>query len=147
MWSIPTTNRRILAFILGLCGLALLGPGETAAQQPPANPAPAQASSTPVDPPLVQANVQTPVIRVTKPKLDHYKGHVLAFNLAAVIVQSDANPKFIWSFQYSPELRTKVIELLNTGGYRNGDRIQVYCHPGTMVAVKFKGRPSGSGSS
>ena len=96
---------------------------------------------------MVQANIQTPVIKVTKPKLDHYKGHVLAFNLASVIVQSDTNAKFIWSFEYSPELRNKVSEILNTGGYRYGDKIQVYCHPGTMIAVRFKGKPSGSKSS
>ena len=131
--------------------MALLPGGRVAAQQS-GQPTTASGSSqtqqpTPVDPPLVSAVVQTPTVKVTKPKLDEYKGHVLVFNIAEVIVQSETNAKFIWSFQYSPEMRTKVSGMLNNGGYRYGDRIRVYCAPGTMVAVKFKGKPSGSPSS
>ena len=117
------------------------------AQQTPPSTGQTQPKAAEVDPPVASAHIQTPTIKVTKPKLDHYKGHVLVFNIAEVIVQSDENPKFIWAFEYSPALRTKVIEMLSSRAYRNGDRIQVYCSPGTMVAVKFKGKPSGSASS
>jgi hypothetical protein len=128
-----------------LCAAALALPAGVAAQQPTPTPNSGQTppKAAEVNPPVVSAHIQTPTVAVTKQKLDRYKGHVLVFNIAEVIVQSDANPKFIWAFEYSPELRPKVIELLNSGGYRNGDRIQVYCRPGTTIAVKFKGKPSG----
>jgi hypothetical protein len=133
-----------------LCVVAFLPRGSVGAQQSTTGTnqsTQSNQSATPVNPPVVSTELQTPTVTVTKRKLDRYKGHVLAFNLAALIVQSDTDPRFIWSFAYSLELRAKVIELLNTGGYRYGDHIQVYCRPGTTIAVKFKGKPSGSRSS
>ena len=143
MWRTPTSNRRILAPACLLCALVFLPLGSARAQQPAPSTGQTQPKAAEVDPPVVSAVIQTPTVKVTKPKLDRYKGHVLAFNIAEVIVQSDDNQKFIWAFQYSPELRAKVIQMLNAHAYRNGDRIQVYCNPGTTVAVKFKGKPSG----
>jgi len=144
--------------------VALVSPGNLAAQQSGSQGSASQSSGS--QSPSQQSPSQSPtsggqvrpgaaasasaVVAIPapqKPKLDRYKGHVLAFNLAQITVQSDTNAKFIWSFQYSPELRNHVIELLNTGGYRYGDRVQVYCTPGTTVAVRIKGKPSGSGSS
>ena len=79
-----------------------------------------------------------------KQTYDRYKGRVLAFNMAQIIVQSTDNEKMIWSFQYSAALREKVADMLSVRPYQYGDRIQVFCNPGTMVAVKFKGKPSKS---
>lgn len=127
--------------------LTYLAPGAARAQQPAPSTGQTQPKAAEVDPPVVTTHLQTPVIKVSKSKKDHYKGHVLVFNIAEVVVQSDENQKFVWSFQYSPELRPKVINLLNSGGYVYGDRIEVACRPGTMVAVKLKGKASGSKSS
>ena len=96
----------------------------------------------PPRPPLVDIHPPKPV--APKTTLDRYKGRVLAFNMAQIIVQSADNEKMIWSFQYSPELRQRVADMLSAGGYQYGDKIRVYCNPGTMIAVKLKGKPSKS---
>ena len=116
-----------VAAVVALCAVAPCA----APQDPP-----------PPRPPLVDIHPPKPV--APKTTLDHYKGRVLAFNMAQIIVQSTDNEKMIWSFQYSPELRQKVADMLSSGGYQYGDKIRVYCNPGTMVAVKFKGKPSKS---
>lgn len=134
--------------------LALALPGGLAAQRtppPPQNPTttqspvtpqtPAADAPSPAHPPLVALG--TPVKTAQpKPKLDTYKGRVLVFNLAQILVQSTENEKMVWTFQYSVELRQHVVDLLNSGGYQYGDMVQVYCNPGTTVAVKIKGKPS-----
>ena len=96
--------------------------------------------------PAVQASVSTPAVTVkrSRPKLDRYKGRILAFNIATIIVQSTENQRMVWSFQYSTELRSKVADMLSAGGYQPGDKVEVYCNPGTTVAVRLKGKPSKS---
>ena len=116
---------------------ALTAAHPAAAQQPPAPQQPA---------PVVQASASTPAVTIKKsqPKLDRYKGRVLTFNSATIIVQNMDNPRMVWSFQYSTELRSKVADMLSAGGYQPGDKVQVFCNPGTTVAVKLKGKPSKS---
>ncbi len=126
-----------VAAALSLCAVA-----PPAASQTPPPPVTPQSPQTPGRPPLV--NIQPPKPAPPKTTLDRYKGRVLSFNMAQIIVQSADNEKMIWSFQYSPELRQKVADMLSSGGYQYGDKIRVYCNPGTMVAVKFKGKPSKS---
>ena len=125
-------------FALALAAALVLAAAHVAAAQQPA--APQQSV------PAVQASVSTPVVAVKPlgPKLDKYKGRVLAFNIAAIIVQSTDNQRMVWSFQYSTELHSKVADMLGTGGFQPGDRVTVYCNPGTTVAVKIKGKPSKS---
>ena len=132
--------------------LAIALPGEVAAQRTPPRPQdPATPSSpaadtpapapAPAHPPLV--DIGTPAkTSQPKPKLDRYTGRVIVFNLAQILVQSTDNEKMVWTFQYSVDLRQHVLDLLNTGGYQYGDKVQVYCNPGTTVAVRIKGKPS-----
>ena len=123
--------------------LAVCAVAPPAAAQDPPPPAPTPTPTpAPTRPPLVDIHPPKPV--APKPTFDRYKGRVLAFNMAQIIVQSTDNEKMVWSFQYSPELRQKVADMLSSGGYQYGDKIRVYCNPGTMVAVKFKGKPSKS---
>jgi hypothetical protein len=100
----------------------------------------AQQSTSPT-PPVVALSTPTVVKRV-KPPVDHYKGRVIAFNLAQMMVQSYENEKLVWTFQYAAELRPRVNDLLNSGGYQYGDKVEVFCSPGTKVAVRIKGKPS-----
>lgn len=127
-----------VAAALALCAVA-----PAAAPQTPPPPTTAPTPPLATRPPLV--NIQPAPAPAPKVTLDRYKGRVLAFNMAQIIVQSADNEKMIWSFQYSPELRQKVADMLSSGGYQYGDKIRVYCNPGTMVAVKLKGKPSKSG--
>jgi len=92
----------------------------------------------------VDATIATPSITIKPPqsKLARYKGRVLAFNIATIVVQSMENPRMVWSFQYSLELHNKVADMLSVGGYQPGDKVEVFCTPGTTIAVKLKGKPS-----
>jgi hypothetical protein len=94
--------------------------------------------------PAQVATAPAVVIKQPKPKLDKYKGRVLAFNIASIIVQNMDNPRMVWSFQYSTELHAKVADMLSSGPFQPGDKVTVYCNPGTTVAVKIKGKPSKS---
>jgi len=103
-------------------------------------PAAAQQSTSPT-PPVVALSTPT-IVKKPKPQLNRYKGRVLSFNLAQMMVQSMENEKMVWTFQYSAELREHVTGLLNSGGYQYGDKVEVYCTPGTTTAVRIKGKPS-----
>ncbi len=50
----------------------------------------------------------------------------------------------IHTFSYSPELREKMQNILNAGGYQYGDKVVVWYHSGGDVALKIKGKPSKS---
>ena len=130
------TSRRTFAVAaaVALCAAAALA----APQDPAPNPPPPPPPRAPI------VDIHPPKPPAPKTKLDRYKGHVLAFNMAQIMVQSSENEKMIWSFQYSPELRQKVAEMLSGRAYHYGDRVQVFCNPGTTVAVRLKGKPSKS---
>ena len=113
--------------------------------------APPNAQDTPTQrptvlvPPSVTVNKPPEVIvKQHKPKLDKYKGRVLAFNIASIIVQNMDNPRMVWSFQYSLQMHQKVADMLSSGPYQPGDKVTVYCNRGTTLAVKIKGKPSKS---
>ena len=130
-----------VAAVVTLCAAASF-----AAQQQPQQPASQQPDATSTGrPPIVDAHLVKPAPpKAPKPKLDKYKGRVLAFNMATLIVQSTVNEKMVWSFQYSVEMRSKVADMLSAAPYQSGDKVEVYCNPGTTVAVKIKGKPSKS---
>jgi hypothetical protein len=126
-----TIKRHALVFAFAAL---LAAPGAFAAPQGQAPPGQAPQDAVKTAPP-VQA-------KHPRPKLDKYKGRVLAFNKAQMIVQSADNEKMVWTFQYSVDLQPKVIDWLNAGGFQYGDSVVVYTNPGTTVAVKIKGKPS-----
>ena len=144
-------NSRKFAIAVAAAALALATASVCAAQAPPPTsdgqrvPTPAPTVSSSSTPPTVTMNATPNTnVKVAKPKMAKYKGRVLAFNIATIIVQSMENPRMVWSFQYSTDLHNRVADMLGTGGYQPGDMITVYCNPGTTVAVKLKGKPSKS---
>jgi hypothetical protein len=46
------------------------------------------------------------------------------------------------TFTFSPEIRGKMQNVLNAGGYQFGDKVVVWYRRGETVAVKIKGKPS-----
>jgi len=131
-------NSRILA---AAASLAFGAAAAFAAPRPPQDPPPPTATGRP---PVVDAHLIKPTPPKNKIKLDKYKGRVLAFNIATIIVQNMENPRMVWSFQYSVQMHQKVADMLSTGPYQPGDKVTVYCNPGTTVAVKIKGKPAKS---
>ena len=48
----------------------------------------------------------------------------------------------IHTFTYSPQIRGKMQNIINAGGYQYGDKVVVWYRRGGDVAVKIKGKPS-----
>lgn len=137
-------NSRTLA-LAAVVALALAAQPSSAAGQATGTPPAGTPQTVTGRPPIVDAHASTPTLpKSNKPKLDKYKGRVLAFNMATIVVQSIDNQRMVWSFQYSTEMRIKVADMLTAGPYQPGDKVEVYCTPGTTIAVKFKGKPSKS---
>jgi hypothetical protein len=84
------------------------------------------------------------VLKQPKPKLEKFKGQVLSANITSIIVQSSENEKMVRTFQYTPEMRDKMLAIIDKGGYQHGDKVTVFTEPGSNVAVKIKGKPSKS---
>lgn len=105
----------------------------------------ALAAATPMAAGPAQVTTTAPVvIKQPKPKLEKFKGHVLSATIAAIIVQSSDNEKMIRTFQYSSEMKVKMLAIIDRGGYQHGDMVTVFTEPGSIVALKIKGKPSKS---
>ena len=115
------------------------------AQAPPVQQDPTPPQPTVLVPPAVNINKPPDsIVKQPRTKLVKYRGRVLAFNMASLIIQNLENPRMVWTFQYSLEMHQKVADMLSANPYQPGDKVTVYCKPGTTVAIKIKGKPSKS---
>jgi hypothetical protein len=60
----------------------------------------------------------------------------------SIQVRGLADLREIHTFTYAPEIRDKMQEIFNAGGFHYGDKVEVWYRPGDNVAVKIKGKPS-----
>ena len=72
------------------------------------------------------------------------KTHYVVVRMSAQLIQvhSLANERELHSFTYAPDVRSKMLSILNAGGYRYGDKVTIWHKSGDDVAVKIKGKPS-----
>lgn len=93
----------------------------------------------------VSAQVQTekPIqLKTPKKKIEKFKGEVLSMTSVQIIVRSQANERMIQTFTFTLELREKMQQVIDQGGYQHGDRVEIHHEPGSNVAFKIKGKPS-----
>ena len=93
----------------------------------------------------VSAQVETskPVkLKTAKTKLEKFKGEVLSMTNVQIIVRSVENERLIRTFTYTPEVRERMQQIIDKGGYQHGDKVEIHCAPGSDVAIKIKGKPS-----
>lgn len=93
----------------------------------------------------VSAQVETakPVkLKTPKIKIEKFKGEVLSMTNVQMIVRSLENERVIRTFSYTPEVREKMQQIIDKGGYQHGDKVEIHHEPGRDVAVKIKGKPS-----
>ncbi len=74
--------------------------------------------------------------KIPKPKLDSFRGQVVAFTPAAITVRHRKNQALIRTFSYSPELARR----LENRSIENGDRVTVRFIRGTDTATELKGK-------
>lgn len=105
------------------------------------SPASAQTKSAPAP---VPSTTTEPIVRSSKPstKLLKFHGLVVSTTSVAITLRSDENPAQLQTFVLSPELRDRMIRIINKGGYQFNDRVTVEYKPGTDVALRLKGKPS-----
>ena len=79
-----------------------------------------------------------------KPKRVKFTGYVQHMNNAQITVRSKDNELAIRTFTYSPEVRERIQEVLDRGGFQYGDKVTIEHEAGKDVALKIKGKMSPS---
>jgi hypothetical protein len=67
---------------------------------------------------------------------------VVRMSAQLIQVHSLTNERELHSFTYSPDVRAKLQNIINAGGYHYGDKVTIWYKSGDDVAVKIKGRLS-----
>jgi hypothetical protein len=99
----------------------------------------------PVVVPIVVDTAVPIVVNAVKPKpsgLSKFEGFVMNANVAQITVRAKGNDMAIQTFTLSEAAATKMQEIINKGGYQYGDKVTVLYDPGSLKAVKLKGKPS-----
>ena len=94
-------------------------------------------------PVCAQVETSKPVkLKAPKKKIEKFKGTVLSMTNVQIIVRSAENDRVIRTFTYTPEVRDKMQQIIDKGGYQHGDKVEIQHEPGSDVALKIKGKPS-----
>jgi hypothetical protein len=76
------------------------------------------------------------------PQENWLKAKVIHFDSNSIIVREEANGMMIHTFTYAPELKDKMQQILDWGGYQYGDKVKILYQQGQTVALKVLGKPS-----
>jgi hypothetical protein len=76
------------------------------------------------------------------PQPPKFEGTVINATAAQITVRAKGNDMAIQTFPLTPELSTKMIQIMEKGGYQYGDKVTVIFDPDSKKAVKIKGKPS-----
>jgi hypothetical protein len=98
--------------------------------------------------PIAAAAVDTAapiVVKVLKPHKDPHprlEGTVVNATVAQITVRAKGNDLALQTFPLSEEASTKMLAIIDKGGYQYGDKVTVFYDPDTKKALKVKGKPS-----
>lgn len=98
--------------------------------------------------PVAAAAVDTAVpivVSVLKPHKDphpKFEGTVVNATVAQITVRAKGNDLAIQTFPLSEAASSKMLAIIDKGGYQYGDKVTVFYDPDTKKAVKVKGKPS-----
>ena len=90
--------------------------------------------------PQARAQAPSPAPRTAKITKRHFA--VVHMFPQSLQVANLNNPRDLLTFDYSPNLRDKMQRILDAGGFQYGDKVTVWFHQDTDVALKIKGKPS-----
>jgi hypothetical protein len=125
--------RRVAGWSLPALALAALWCSSAAAQDPGI-----------VTPIIVDTAVPI-IVNAVKPKptgLAKFDGFVMNANIAQITVRAKGNDLTIQTFTLSQDAATKMQQTIDKGGFQYGDKVSVLYDPGSLKAVKIKGKPS-----
>jgi len=98
--------------------------------------------------PVAAAAVDTAVpivIKAVKPRKDphpKFEGTFVNATIAQITVRAKGNDMAIQTFPLSEDASTKMLAIIDKGGYQYGDKVTVFYDPDTKKALKVKGKPS-----
>ena len=81
-------------------------------------------------------------VKTLKPKLATFKGEVMNVTPVAITVRSQENQLAIRTFRYSDEVRKRMQQMIDRGGYQYGDKVKIEYEAGSDIALRIKGKPS-----
>jgi len=73
-----------------------------------------------------------------------FTGYVQHMNNVQITVRSKDNELALRTFSYAPEIREKMQEIIDLGGYQYGDKVTIVHEQGRDVALKIRGKRSPS---
>jgi hypothetical protein len=106
---------------------------------------PAAAQDPGVITPIIVDTAVPIIINAVKPKptgLAKFDGFVMNANIAQITVRAKGNDLTIQTFTLSQDAATKMQQTIDKGGFQYGDKVSVLYDPGSLKAVKVKGKPS-----
>lgn len=95
--------------------------------------------------PFAAAQVRTeePIrLKTPKPKIEKFKGQVIAATAVQITVRSRENERIVRTFTFTPGVKEQMEKIIDRGGYQHGDQVEIHHAPGSDVAQKIKGKPS-----
>jgi hypothetical protein len=108
---------------------------------------PPAAAQDPVSTPIIVDMAVPIIVNAVKPKptgLAKFDGFVMNANNVQITVRAKGNDLTIQTFTLSQEAATKMQQTIDKGGFQYGDKVSVLYDPGSLKAVKVKGKPSKS---
>jgi len=73
---------------------------------------------------------------------EKFKGQVLSSNSESMVVRGGANLMLVRTYNFSPSVHAKMLQIIAHGGYRYGDKVEIESETGSNVALNIKGKPS-----
>jgi hypothetical protein len=83
-----------------------------------------------------------PALAPQTQKIIKVRFEVLHMLYQSMQVRSLLDMREIHTFAYSPQIRDKMQNIFNAGGYQYGDKVDVWYRSGEEIALKIKGKPS-----
>src|SRR5262245_22221288 len=105
-------------------------------------------ASAQVPAPVAAAAVDTAVpiiVKTIKPHKDphpKFEGTVVNATIAQITVRAKGNDMAIQTFPLSQDASTKMLAIIDKGGYQYGDKVTVFYDPDSKKALRVKGKPS-----
>ena len=126
-------SSRIFAASIALAATLAISAETVRAQDP--------ATTTIIAAPIISKTISA-VAAKKNPKGIWLKAEVIHFDSNSMIVREDANDRAIHTFTYAPELKDRMQQIVDRGGYQYGDKVRILYQQDPMVAVKVHGKPS-----
>ena len=108
---------------------------------------PPSAAQDPIVTPIIVDTAATIIVNAIKPKPKatgqvKFEGYVQNANIAQITVRAKGNDLSIQTFPLSEAAAAKMQQIVDKGGYQNGDKVTIFYDPATVKAIKIKGKPS-----